>query len=631
MPLIQCRALGPLLVTIDGAPAPRELHWRKNLALLLYLLRAPRRTAGREHLVGLLWGDDETDKARHSLTEALRHLRRAGQDDIEASSEQVTLGPSFSLDIDRFEAAVARQGWAEAAGLVQGVFAESFSVPSAPEFEDWLDAERRVWRGRSVDALVRYADDLMTGGAVLDALEVVRRAATIDPDSGRAVVAVMRCYLLHREPSAALEWGQLYMARRQELGGEVPAELVRLLHLASDVTATGRDAPIVTRAAPAPFIGRTAELGRLVDAWHACRRDRGTLLALVEGDPGSGVSRLLEECAARARLDGGRVIGMRAVHADQDASESLIGGLAVGGLLGLPGIAASPPAALAAFAKRFAPWADRYGSAGGAEAIDIAEALTAVLQASAEEGPLLILVDDAQRLDPASMRLLAQLQRALAGFPVLVLVGSVGYANDIEMDVLRRLVASQVPALQVSVGPLDTTSLRQLAAQYFPDYDEAELSRLVRRVAADSAGLPLLAVELLRAVQQGLELAGESGSWPRTERTLDQALPGDLPESLVSAVRLNMRRLNRDASAMLATAAMAPEPVGGKLLAKVAELDQRAVEQALDELERHRWLAFDGRGYSFVARLIRPIAVDFLLTPGARHRLRERLTALADE
>ena len=73
--MISCRALGPIDVSIDGVPAPPELLWRKHVALLLYLLRSPRRTRGREHLIGLLWPDSPEAKARQSLNEALRILR----------------------------------------------------------------------------------------------------------------------------------------------------------------------------------------------------------------------------------------------------------------------------------------------------------------------------------------------------------------------------------------------------------------------------------------------------------------------------------------------------------------------------------------------------------------------------
>src|SRR3989442_12565764 len=72
-----CAVLGPARVTLDGAPAPPELLWRKHLALLVYLARSPRRTRTREHLLGLLWADRDEKQARHSLSEALRVMRRA--------------------------------------------------------------------------------------------------------------------------------------------------------------------------------------------------------------------------------------------------------------------------------------------------------------------------------------------------------------------------------------------------------------------------------------------------------------------------------------------------------------------------------------------------------------------------
>jgi len=55
--MITLRTLGPVDVSVDQKSAPAGLLWRKNLALLVYLARSPRRTRTREHLMGLLWGD----------------------------------------------------------------------------------------------------------------------------------------------------------------------------------------------------------------------------------------------------------------------------------------------------------------------------------------------------------------------------------------------------------------------------------------------------------------------------------------------------------------------------------------------------------------------------------------------
>ncbi len=70
--MISLKTLGPLEVRVDGHEAPRELLWRKNLALLIYLARSPDRRRTREHLVGVFWGDKPDSSARHSLNEALR-------------------------------------------------------------------------------------------------------------------------------------------------------------------------------------------------------------------------------------------------------------------------------------------------------------------------------------------------------------------------------------------------------------------------------------------------------------------------------------------------------------------------------------------------------------------------------
>src|SRR3989442_4928098 len=77
-PKLSLLVLGPARVTVGGAeaPPPPELLWRKHLALLVYLARSPRKSRTREHLVGLLWRDRDEKQARHSLSEALRVLRR---------------------------------------------------------------------------------------------------------------------------------------------------------------------------------------------------------------------------------------------------------------------------------------------------------------------------------------------------------------------------------------------------------------------------------------------------------------------------------------------------------------------------------------------------------------------------
>jgi predicted ATPase len=257
--------------------------------------------------------------------------------------------------------------------------------------------------------------------------------------------------------------------------------------------------------------------------------------------------------------------------------------------------------------------------------MELEPALAEVLRATAEERPLLLLIDDAQRLDRGSLRMLPRLLRAVGDLPVLLLIGSASDVVSPDLDELRRRAGHESPGVALSIGALSSRALRDLAAAILPQYHDVELDRLVRRVSTDSAGLALLAVELLRAVSRGLEFESGGRAWPATAQTLEQTLPADLPDAVVAALRINARRLSKAALTVLVAASLAPDRVAPELLAHVTELDRRVVDEALDELEWHRWLVAEGRGYSFAARLVRRVLSRDLLTPGQRRRLLARI------
>src|SRR5688572_28895056 len=128
--MISLRCLGRVEVTVDGGDAPPELLWRKHLALLIYLARSPRGRT-REHLVGALWPDKDDTKARHSLNEALRVLRRSLGPALLTEGETVRVSPgAVDTDADRINRLDAT--------ALSLRFLEGFTVSDAPGFEDWL-------------------------------------------------------------------------------------------------------------------------------------------------------------------------------------------------------------------------------------------------------------------------------------------------------------------------------------------------------------------------------------------------------------------------------------------------------------------------------------------------------------
>jgi predicted ATPase len=378
------------------------------------------------------------------------------------------------------------------------------------------------------------------------------------------------------------------------------------------------------RLAPrrAPLVGREAELGNLLEAWGRCRAGRGAALCLVTGEPGAGRTRLVEELVARARLDGAAVTATRAVQGDLADAGAGVFALAAGGLLGAQGIAGARSTALGAFAARLPEWADRFPAVRGVTPDPPSRALVELLRAAVEEQPVVIAVDDAHWLDRDSLVALEGVLRDLAVAPVLVVL-SVGLLPPAEIDALRARLGRDVAGVCVQVGPLGADALRALAGRILPEYGDEAIDRVTRRVLVDSAGLPLLAVELLHAVALGLDLQREKATWPAPFHTLDETMPGDLPDAVIGAIRVGFRRLAPDAQRVLVAAAVQDGRVPADVLGRATGLAAEPLAAALDELEWQRWLVADPRGYDFVARIVRAVVERDMLTPGQRQRFRE--------
>ncbi len=591
--MIACRTLGPVEVSADGGTPPAELLWRKHLALLVYLARSPRRTRSRDHLVGLLWGDRPEAAARHSLREAVHVLRRCcGEAGVETEGEQVRLGDAaVTLDVDQLEAHAAAGRWEAAAELVSGEFLEGFAVPGAAEFEDWLAAERLHWRVRSVEVLTRCSSDAARRGHLDLAAQCGHRALRLGPASGAAVRAAMTALALAGDRAGALA---LYDGFERPLAAEVGtapdaesralAERVRgeRVWKAPEAEAAPRRGAESRRA---PLAGRERELGLVLAAWERCRAERRAAVAIVEGESGVGKTRLAEEVLSRARLGGASSSAVRAVAGDADAPLSGVLGLSRGGLVEAPGVGGAAPEALAALAAQLAEWAERFPGARAAAPLPLPAALGQVARAAAEERPVLLFVDDAHRLDGPSLDALGALARDLAAAPVFLLLTAASEAPRPQLDELRVRVGRDVPGLAVRLAPLPSAALQALARWAFPSYSDVEIDRVARRVATDSAGLPLLAVELFHAVALGLDLHGTAGAWPAEHHTLDQTLPGDLPDAVIAAIRIGFRRLGRDAQAALAAASVLGERADGATLARATGMGAARLAAALDEAE----------------------------------------------
>src|SRR2546422_249668 len=616
--MIVVRARGPAEVSVNGAAAPAKLLWRKNLALLMYLARSPKGVRTREHLTGLLWGDKPEEKARHSLNEAVHVLRLcAGDDGFQSDTAQVRIAPgTVELDTETFERLAAAGDYAGAAALINGAFLEGFSVRGASEFDDWLAAERHHWCRRSVDVLVRRAEQLLAAGNVA-AYDTVQRARELDWRPETAVRCALRTLALAGDRAGALALFKAFASRlKRELGAEPDAETRALaervrLERAWRLPKAGRDADGRGSASRrAPLVGRALELARLTDAWTACRAKGQATVLVIEGDAGAGKTRLAEELAARARLDGAVVAAVRAVAADQGDPWSGVFGIARGGLLDAPGVAAAPPAALAQLR-------------GTAPAGAPGRALAEVVQAVADEQPVVVFVDDAHCLDQESLLALGGVMRDLARSPVAFLMTVALHPAAPGVDEVRARVGRELAGTVIRLAGLESDDVRELGRWALPSYDDEQLDRLARRVMADSAGIPLLVVALLHAVAAGFEPSDAQPPWPKPTETFEQTLPGELPDNVVAAIRINFRRLSAEAQRVLVAAAVLAGPGAGGGLGGGPRGRGGRAPQAFGELEWPSWVAAEPRGFVFIARIVRDVIDRDMVTPGQRQRILE--------
>ena len=141
----QLVTLGTLrLLTPEGTEEPSLATRRLKLAVLT-LLAVSGRPMSRDRLVDLFWGEHPEERAKHSLSDALSHLRRVlGPQAITARQAEVGLAESLPLVVDlRALATAATAGdWPTVIALYQGPFLDGVHIGGSADWEHWVHAQR---------------------------------------------------------------------------------------------------------------------------------------------------------------------------------------------------------------------------------------------------------------------------------------------------------------------------------------------------------------------------------------------------------------------------------------------------------------------------------------------------------
>jgi len=137
--------LGRLALLTPSGEEDRSLGTRRRKLAVLAFLALARRPVPRDTLVELFWGDQDEDRARHSLSDALSHLRRAlGADAISTGRADIVYNQSapLILDIVELQTAVSAKRWDEVVALYGGPFLDAVHLQDSPRWEQWVTQQR---------------------------------------------------------------------------------------------------------------------------------------------------------------------------------------------------------------------------------------------------------------------------------------------------------------------------------------------------------------------------------------------------------------------------------------------------------------------------------------------------------
>lgn len=625
--VIDVGLLGPIKIAVNGAPPPPEALWRKHLAVALYLWVHSERPVPRDRLLGLLWPESDESSARHSLNEALRVLRLAyGREGLESTAESVQWVGPVTLDVEAYTR-LSDEDPLAAAAFVRGGWCDGLVVPGAGAFDEWLTLERERWRGRVTATLTRAAG-MFADRANLDAaLQYANRASALSPWDDAAARTLMRLRALTGDRAGAIAAGRTHAMRLHEDLDAVPAAATRALlsRLSEGVDpGQGGTATWVGRPVQPPLLHRERLLEEGVDLWRRISATGTGATICWVGSPGSGRSRILEECSNRARLEGARVATIHAVPNDGTTREDGLHAIADALVTNIVGLGGADPAAIGTLAQLRPRWAEQFPAVPQGELLDYVDALVSVLGAASEDAPIVIAIDDLDRFHPEGIHALTVLARALHLHRVTFLVTTAAESEQRTVREFVRLPGTSLPGVVLALPPLDEAHLLALVEWSQPDWDSDARARLARRLDVEAGASLFAAVELLGAIREGLALPDAPSVWPAPERTLDATLPAELPTALLMALRHRWQRCASAEQQILQLVALGAEPIGERCLAELCDgTDQ--IEPVLDRLEESQWLTSDNRGYRFASRTLRRFVADDTMTPGQRRRVQARV------
>ncbi len=416
-------------------------------------------------------------------------------------------------------------------------------------------------------------------------------------------------------------------------GFERPIEVAEIRRAA--LTRSRFDA-VPTRAIT-PFVGRQAELQRMLDAYErAAKAGIGAVVAIV-GDAGMGKSRLVYEFMRALAgsnvlmLDGGAApygsgAGYRpGIHilrqyfsvAEGD-DENTIRQKVAGRVVALGGEAARVAIPLLAVLRALPADNPFHVLPDKERRAQVVDALMWLNRRVASDRPLVLAYEDLQWVTSDTRKFLERLVADVPASTLIVLT----YRSDYDAG---ALATSNV--IEIRLDGLARDMTRELITRILgPD---ASLDRLKEELAERSGGNPLFVEEHVRSLIQAGDLEGAPGSY-RSARQIETV---DIPPTVRAVLAARIDRLAReDKHTLQALAAVGDASTVG-VLAHAIEMPAEDLRKSLRRLQIAGLLIErterEQLAYEFKHSLTQTVAYDSLLHTRRRELHRRIMDALA--
>ena len=411
-------------------------------AAALYLILERGQRVSRTRLASVLWPRAAQKVGAHRLRQTILQLKKLGIVVQADRNNLQLLQHDACSDVD----SLFRTSASLPSDAPSGEFLPGYAPRCSESFRDWVDTKREQIHNALTGILVRDLERARLKGDWIGVENISSRCLVLDAFNETAVLAQAEATAMRGGKRRAVEILDRYIedvgANHEEL--RLPASLLR-----RRVVERFPDKAVLQNGDP-PFVGRESEMEALTAKLEAAKTGRGSAV-LLTGEAGIGKSRLSEELARFAALQGAQLQRAACRRTDLDRPLSLFVDI-VPQLREMPGALGCSPETFSSL-RRLTDFElrsrDKLWSADSEMLFgDLRNALFDLFDSVASERWLLIVIEDIQWLDDVSANILGKMIEWAPTKRILFVLNS----RTMDNSVCRVTDAKHLST--VSLGPL---------------------------------------------------------------------------------------------------------------------------------------------------------------------------------